>query len=99
MSWRAGVIVAGVLFLTAGGIDRCEGWIGAANATTVECGNLPHCFSILSHQARPLEIATGVPASQVHAGTRLVGMTPSFRHAGRAHYTTVQPDHGARWRQ
>lgn len=52
----------------------------AANATTVACviGDGGHCGGEISHQPVLLEIAVGVPVSQVQPGTRLVGMTPAF---------------------
>ena len=52
----------------------------AANATTTACviGDGGHCGGVISHQSVPLEIAVGVPISQVRAGTRLVGMKPAF---------------------
>jgi hypothetical protein len=51
-----------------------------ANATTTACviGDGGHCGGLISHQSVPLEIAVGVPVSQVGPGTRLVGMTPAF---------------------
>jgi hypothetical protein len=53
-----------------------------ASATSAQCGNTPRCFGVLSNQAAPLEIDTNVSASQVHAGTPLVGHTPVFSTRG-----------------
>ena len=61
-----------------------------ASATSAQCGNTPRCFGVLSNQAAPLEIDTNVSASQVHAGTPLVGHTPVFSTRGDWHVTRGQ---------
>jgi len=65
----------------------------AANATTVACviGDGGHCGGEISHQSVPLEIAVGVPVSQVQPGPRLVGMTPALALARTGMYVRPSP--------
>ncbi|HUL25962.1 MAG TPA: RICIN domain-containing protein [Streptosporangiaceae bacterium] len=73
------------------------GQAAPAKATTAACGNTPRCFGVLSGQARPLEIATSVPVSQVQAGTTLIGMTPAFSARGDWHVGRYGVDRLLRW--
>jgi hypothetical protein len=68
-----------------------------ASATSAACGNTPRCFGVLSNQALPLEIDTNVSASQVHAGTPLVGHTPVFSTRGDWHVARFGMDRKFRW--